>query len=129
MKNLILSLVFLLSSYISFGQSDKTILRSFNVSVTDVVVDLNCKKTTFTWDKTYVRVELLVSTNLKREILDVVSKNGRYNFESKLINQTLTIYLPNIKEKIKIGEIELIENFEMKIWLPSETIMKEGVNL
>jgi hypothetical protein len=61
--------------------------------------------------------------------LDVLAKNGRYNFESQVNNQMLIITLPNLKEKIKIGDLELFENFEIKIWLPNETTMKQGVNL
>ena len=129
MKNLILLLVFLLGSYISFGQSEKTLIRSFNVNVNEVVFPLECKKSVWTWDKTYVRVELSVKTNLRYEILDVLAKNGRYNFESQVNNQMLIITLPNLKEKIKIGDLELFENFEIKIWLPNETTMKQGVNL
>jgi|LakMenE18May11ns_1017448.scaffolds.fasta_scaffold9938115_3 hypothetical protein len=127
MKNLILLLVFLLGSYISFGQSEKTLIRSFNVNVNEVVFPLECKKSVLTWDKTYVRVELMVKTNLRYEILDVLAKNGRYNFESQINNQTLIITLPNLKDKIKIGELELVENFEIKIWLPNETIVKDGI--
>jgi hypothetical protein len=59
--------------------------------------------------------------------LDVLAKNGRYNFESQINNQTLIITLPNLKDKIKIGELELVENFEIKIWLPNETIVKDGI--
>jgi len=129
MKNLILLLVFLLGSYISFGQSEKTLIRSFNVNVNEVVFPLECKKSVSTWDKTYVRVELSVKTNLRYEILDVLAKNGRYNFESQVNNQILIITLPNLKEKIKIGDLELLENFEIKIWLPNETTIKQGVNL
>jgi hypothetical protein len=39
----------------------------------------------------------------------------------------LIITLPNLKDKIKIGELELVENFEIKIWLPNETIVKDGI--
>jgi hypothetical protein len=95
--------------------------------VNEVVFPLECKKSVLTWDKTYVRVELMVKTNLRYEILDVLAKNGRYNFESQINNQTLIITLPNLKDKIKIGELELVENFEIKIWLPNETIVKDGI--
>lgn len=129
MKNLILSIVFLLITFVGYGQSSKTLIRSFNVNTEQVSVEVDCKKTILVWDKTYVRIEMIVTTNFRYEILDVLVKNGRYNFESKMVNQTLTIFLPNTKEKVKIGEIELIENFEIKIWLPSENNLKNGLNL
>lgn len=129
MKNLILLFVFLLGSFISFGQSEKTLIRSFNVNVNEVVIPFECKKNVFTWDKTYVKVELIVKTNIRYEILDVLAKNGRYNFESEIDGQSLLISLPNLSNKIKIGDLELIENMEIKIWLPNETTLKENINI
>lgn len=129
MKNIILLVLFLMGSYISFGQSEKTLIRSFNVNANEVIFDFDCKKTFLNWEKTYVRVELVVKTNLKFEILDILTKNGRYNFESKLKNNKLLITLPNLRDKIKIGETELVESFEMKIWLPKESFMNDNISL
>jgi hypothetical protein len=129
MKNLILFLVFLFYVHISFGQSEKTLVKSFNVNVNEVVFNLNCKKSLLTWDKTYVKVELIVKTNLRYEILDVLVKNGRYTFNGEISSQTLTISLPNLKDKIKIGDNELSESFEIKIWSPIETIKKSIIEL
>ena len=129
MKNFIWLLVFLLGSFVSFGQSHKTLIKSFNVNVDEVTINIEGNKSVSTWDKLYVRVELIVKTNMRNEILEVLVKNGRYNFESQINNQILTISLPNLKDKIKIGELDLVENFEIKIWLPNETTLKEGINL
>ena len=129
MKNFIWLLVFLLGSFVSFGQSQKTLIKSFNVNVDEVTINIEGNKSVSTWDKLYVRVELIVKTNMRNEILEVLVKNGRYNFESQINNQILTISLPNLKDKIKIGELDLVENFEIKIWLPNETTLKEGINL
>ena len=122
-------MVFLLGSFVSFGQSQKTLIKSFNVNVDEVTINIEGNKSVSTWDKLYVRVELIVKTNMRNEILEVLVKNGRYNFESQINNQILTISLPNLKDKIKIGELDLVENFEIKIWLPNETTLKEGINL
>ena len=129
MKNFIWLLIFLLGSFVSFGQSQKTLIKSFNVNVDEVTINIEGNKSVSTWDKLYVRVELMVKTNMRNEILEVLVKNGRYNFESQINNQILTISLPNLKDKIKIGELDLVENFEIKIWLPNETTLKEGINL
>jgi hypothetical protein len=129
MKNFIWLLIFLLGSFVSFGQSQKTLIKSFNVNVNEVTINIEGNKSVSTWDKLYVRVELIVKTNMRNEILEVLVKNGRYNFESQINNQILTISLPNLKDKIKIGELDLVENFEIKIWLPNETTLKEGINL
>ena len=128
MKNFIWLLIFLLGSFVSFGQSQKTLIKSFNVNVDEVTINIEGNKSVSTWDKLYVRVELMVKTNMRNEILEVLVKNGRYNFESQINNQILTISLPNLKDKIKIGELDLVENFEIKIWLPNETTLKEGIN-
>jgi hypothetical protein len=129
MKNFIWLLIFLLGSFVSFGQSQKTLIKSFNLNVDEVTINIEGNKSVSTWDKLYVRVELIVKTNMRNEILEVLVKNGRYNFESQINNQILTISLPNLKDKIKIGELDLVENFEIKIWLPNETTIKEGINL
>jgi hypothetical protein len=129
MKNFIWLLIFLLGSFVSFGQSQKTLIKSFNLNVDEVTINIEGNKSVSTWDKLYVRVELIVKTNMRNEILEVLVKNGRYNFESQINNQILTISLPNLKDKIKIGELDLVENFEIKIWLPNETTLKEGINL
>jgi hypothetical protein len=129
MKNFIWLLIFLLGSFVSFGQSQKTLIKSFNANVNEVTINIEGNKSVSTWDKLYVRVELIVKTNMRNEILEVLVKNGRYNFESQINNQILTISLPNLKDKIKIGELDLVENFEIKIWLPNETTLKEGINL
>ena len=124
MKNFIWLLIFLLGSFVSFGQSQKTLIKSFNANVNEVTINIEGNKSVSTWDKLYVRVELIVKTNMRNEILEVLVKNGRYNFESQINNQILTISLPNLKDKIKIGELDLVENFEIKIWLPNETTLK-----
>ena len=129
MKNIIWLLVFLLGSFTSFGQSEKTLLKSFNVNVNEVIVDMECKKSISTWDKLYVKIELLVKTNMRVEILDVLAKNGRYTFESNIDGGKLYISIPNLQNKIKIGGVDLVETFEIKIWLPNEDKIQSGINL
>lgn len=129
MKNLIWLFVFLLGSFISFGQSEKTLIKSFNINVNEVVLNMECKKSVSTWDKLYIRVELLVKTNMRTEILEVLVKNGRYTMESNIDGGKLFISIPNLQNKIKIGGVDLIENFEIKIWLPNEEKIQSGINL
>lgn len=129
MKNLIWLFVFLFSSFISFGQSQKILIKSFNVNVNEVVLNMDCKKSVSTWDKSYVKIEMTITTNMRYEILDVLSKNGRYKMESNVNGNKLFISIPNLQNKIKIGDIELLEDFEMKIWLPGEEKIQNGVNL
>jgi hypothetical protein len=129
MKNFIWLLIFLLGSFVSFGQSQKTLIKSFNVNVDEVVLNMECTTSVSTWDKSYVKVEMTIKTNMRYEILDVLSKNGRYKMESNIDGGKLFISIPNLQNKIKIGDIELIEDFYMKLWLPSEVKIQSGVNL
>ena len=129
MKNFIWLLIFLLGSFVSFGQSQKTLIKSFNVNVDEVVLNMECTTSVSTWDKSYVKVEMTIKTNMRYEILDVLSKNGRYKMESNIDGGKLFISIPNLQNKIKIGDIELLEDFEMKVWLPGEEKIQNGTNL
>ena len=129
MKNFIWLLIFLLGSFVSFGQSQKTLIKSFNVNVDEVTINIEGNKSVSTWDKLYVRVELIVKTNMRNELLEVLVKNGRYTLESNINGGKLFISIPNLQNKIKIGDVELVENFEIKIWLPNDDKLQNGVSL
>ena len=129
MKNFIWLLIFLLGSFVSFGQSQKTLIKSFNVNVDEVTINIEGNKSVSTWDKSYVKVEMTIKTNMRYEILDVLSKNGRYKMESNIDGGKLFISIPNLQNKIKIGDIELLEDFELKVWLPGVEKIQNGTNL
>ena len=129
MKNFIWLLLFLLGSFVSFGQSQKTLIKSFNANVNEVTINIEGNKSVSTWDKLYVRVELIVKTNMRNELLEVLVKNGRYTLESNINGGKLFISIPNLQNKIKIGDVELVENFEIKIWLPNDDKLQNGVSL
>jgi hypothetical protein len=129
MKNFIWLLIFLLGSFVSFGQSQKTLIKSFNANVNEVTINIEGNKSVSTWDKLYVRVELIVKTNMRNELLEVLVKNGRYTLESNINGGKLFISIPNLQNKIKIGDVELVENFEIKIWLPNDDKLQNGVSL
>ena len=129
MKNFIWLLIFLLGSFVSFGQSQKTLIKSFNANVDEVTINIEGNKSVSTWDKLYVRVELIVKTNMRNELLEVLVKNGRYTLESNINGGKLFISIPNLQNKIKIGDVELVENFEIKIWLPNDDKLQNGVSL
>lgn len=126
MKNLILFTMFFLTCFVSFGQYEKTLIKSFNVNVSDVLFDMDCNKSINKWDKPYIKVELIVKTNFNADIL---TKNGRYIFESKIDNNILIVNLPNLKNKIRIGESDFIEDITLRVWLPDSTSIKESMSL
>lgn len=129
MKNLILLVVFLFSSLFLSAQYEKTLIRSFNVNTNEVSLDLDCPKIISYWDKPYVKMELTITSNFKTEIMDVLIKNGRYLSESKFEADKLIITLPNQKNKIKIGDVEVNESFKVKFWLPKDTDSNYEISL
>ena len=129
MKNFIWLLIFLLGSFVSFGQSQKTLIKSFNVNVDEVTINIDCPKTIYSWDKPYIKVELSVTTNFKAEIMDILVKNGRYKLESSFENNKLVVSLPNLKNKMKIGDVDLIESFKIKVWIPNYSEVKSTISL
>jgi hypothetical protein len=129
MKNLILFTILFLNSFLVFGQYEKTFIKSFNVNSDNIVFDIDCPKTISTWGNSYIKVELVVNTNFKPEIMDVFVKNGRYNFEVNNEKDVPIISIPKIKNKVRLQDKDLIETFNLKIWLPESTKLKQGISL
>lgn len=118
-----------MNSFFVFGQYEKTFIRSFNVNSENVIFDIECSKTITTWDKAYIKVELVVNTNFKPEIMDIFVKNGRYNFILDISKGYPIITIPDIKKKIRLQDTDLIETFKMNIWLPENSKMSQIPNL
>lgn len=123
MKNLILSILFSLTFTLGFSQSEKILLKSFPVLSNNIEFELDCEKTISKWEKSYIKVELYVKSNVNQTILDRLSSVGRYDFESKLVDGNQFIGVPKVKIDVKINDLILKETFFMKIWIP-ETIGK-----
>ena len=128
MKNLILLIFLLLTNYTLFGQSEKTLIKTFPLNTTEIMFDFDCEKSISTWNSDYVKIEIVIASNLSQTTLESLLKTNRYSLESRIENQIQLITLPNLKP-LKIGNTQLNEKFKIKVWIPDQSKLKENISL
>jgi hypothetical protein len=124
MKNLILLIFLLLTNYTLFGQSEKTLIKTFPINTTEIMFDFDCEKSISTWGSEYIKIEFVINCNMSQVILESLLKTNRYSLESNLVDGIQIISLPNLKT-LKIRDTELIEKFKVKVWVPDQSKLKE----
>jgi hypothetical protein len=128
MKNLILLIFLLLTNYTLFGQSEKTLIKTFPSNTTEIMFDFECEKSISNWGNDYVKIEFTVVSSTSQATLESLLKTNRYTLESSLDNEIQIISLPNLKP-LKIGNTQLTEKFKIKVWIPDQSKLKEKVSL
>jgi hypothetical protein len=119
MKNLILSVLFLFPTLLVFGQSEKILLKSFQLAANNISIDVNIDKTIHNWDRNYIKIELQIKSNISQTSLDKINNLGMFNFESKVENSTQIITLPKLNSNYKINDITPKNTYFMKVWIPT----------
>jgi|LakMenEpi03Aug12_release.lakeMendotaPanAssembly.Ray.scaffolds.fasta_scaffold222315_2 hypothetical protein len=119
MKNLILSVLFLFPTLLVFGQSEKILLKSFQLTANNISIDVNIDKTIHNWDRNYIKIELQIKSNISQTSLDKINNLGMFNFESKVENSTQIITLPKLNSNYKINDITPKNTYFMKVWIPT----------
>jgi len=122
MKNFILVLTFLLTSFGVFSQSNKTLVKSFTNVTDNVSFEVSCEKTIKYWPNSYVRIEVNISTNYSEELLSSLVKSGRYDLFSKIENGVTLISLPNLSREIVIRGEKIKEKLNLVVWLPENSV-------
>lgn len=128
MKNLILLIFLLLTNYTLFGQSEKTLIKTFPLNTTEIMFDFDCEKSISVWDNDYVKIELTINSNTPQTTLESLLKTSRYNLESKVENGIQVIDLPKLNQ-LKIGNVLLVEKLKIKVWIPNQSKLKEKISL
>jgi hypothetical protein len=128
MKNLILLIFLLLTNYTLFGQSEKTLIKTFPLNTTEIMFDFDCEKSISVWDNDYVKIELTINSNMPQTTLESLLKTSRYNLESKVENGIQVIDLPKLNQ-LKIGNALLVEKLKIKVWIPDQSKLKEKISL
>ena len=128
MKNLILLIFLLLTNYTLFGQSEKTLIKTFPLNTTEIMFDFDCEKSISVWDNDYVKIELTINSNMPQTTLESLLKTSRYNLESKVENGIQVIDLPKLNQ-LKIGNVLLVEKLKIKVWIPEQSKLKEKISL
>ena len=119
MKSIINTILFvIIFTNLLFSQSIKILSKSLSsteslsIGFTDKV---EIKKTYSSHPNLLTTIE----TNLPSATLDVLTKAGRYDIQVVVENGKTILIMPNLKNKIKIGDKEIIEKISCELSLPN----------
>ena len=111
---------------IAMAQSEKTLVKSFNLKgmqivVLDVEGDVEVKE----WKNSIMRIQLTISIeNGSESTLKSLVRAGRYNLYSKISEEDFEIFAPGIKKDIKLGGQSLNENISYTVYAPENVIVR-----
>ena len=126
MKKLVL-IAMLLTVMIAntFAQADKTFVRTIELDEDAPVVELvtTNEVEVVRWNEGTVRVVTNINTPyITERELQAIAKAGRYTWEVEFHEEEnlLLLELPNLEKIIKINEIDLEEEIDIILYLPTE---------
>ena len=103
----------------SFGQSQKTFVKSLSANACSIAVDLEGKTEITEWDESFVRVTTTIElSNFNEEILKRLVSVGRYSIETTTNNGVMTIQMPKLATKVTIRGQVLNEVLSYQILVP-----------
>ena len=103
----------------SFGQSQKTFVKSLSANASSIAVDLEGKTEITEWDESFVRVTTTIElSNFNEEILKRLVSVGRYSIETTTNNGVMTIQMPKLATKVTIRGQVLNEVLSYQILVP-----------
>lgn len=125
------TILFLLVYSVTFSQVNKTLVKSVAISTTtsfsnQAHVTLPGDAVISEWENEFIRI----TTNLKVENMNEAIVNqlvmlGRYTIEAEIneVNNTLTILMPKISNKVTVKGVELSEIIEFEINVPKGYVL------
>jgi hypothetical protein len=112
----ILSILFVQTS---FGQSQKTFVKSLTANASSIAVDLEGKTQVTEWEESFVRVTTTIElSNFNEEILKRLVSVGRYSIETTTADGVMTIQMPKLATKVTIRGQVLNEVLSYEILVP-----------
>ncbi|WMX17333.1 MULTISPECIES: hypothetical protein [unclassified Aureispira] len=112
----ILSILFVSAS---FGQSQKTFVKSLAADASSVAINLEGTTQVREWEESFIRVTTTIElTNFNEEILKRLVSVGRYNIETTTDNGVMTIQMPKLATKVTIRGQVLNEVLTYEILVP-----------
>lgn len=103
----------------SFGQSQKTFVKSLSAPTSSIAVDLEGKTEIIEWEESFIRVTTTIElTNFNEEILKRLVSVGRYNIETATNDGIMTIQMPKLSTKVTIRGQVLSEILSYDILVP-----------
>ena len=112
----VLSILFVQTS---FGQSQKTFVKSLSANTSSISIDLEGKTEIVEWEESFVRVTTTIElSNFSEEILKRLVSVGRYSVETTTSNGIMTIQMPKLATKVTIRGQALNEILTYEILIP-----------
>jgi len=120
----IFTLIFAIT--IAISQSEKTLVKSFNLKGMQVVVlDLDGDVEVIEWNNTIMRVQLTIIIDRGNDsMLKNLVRSGRYNLYSKISDEDFKIFAPGMKKIMKVSGQDLNENISYLVYAPENVIVR-----
>ncbi len=120
----IFTLIFAIT--IATSQSEKTLVKSFNLKGIQVVVlDLDGDVEVREWKNSIMRIQLtIIIENGNDSMLKTLVRAGRYNLYSKVNNEDFRIFAPETKKDMKVSGYDLKENISYIVYAPENVIVR-----
>lgn len=121
MKNIIATIILVISfAFTSFGQAQKTIVKSFqNDGYHTVALAFDGEMTVKEWDQDIIRISTTVDAkNFNEPTLKYLVTKGRYNYEILEKDGTLIFLMPATEKIVSLHGIDLQEGYNYTINVP-----------
>ncbi len=120
----IFTLIFAIT--IATSQSEKTLVKSFNLKgMQEVVLDLDGDVEVREWKNSIMRVQLTVMIEKGNDaLLKSLVRTGRYNLYSKVNDEDFQIFAPGTKKEMKVSGQDLVENITYVVYAPENVIVR-----
>lgn len=111
---------------ITFGQTEKTLVKSFNLQGMDVVaLDVKGDIDVQQWNNKTLRVQMTISVeNIKEATLKSLVVAKRYNLISKMTDEEYLISVPGLQREVTIGGEPLKEAISYVVYVPDNVFVK-----
>ena len=129
--NFTLSTLFslLLLSTFTFGQAERTFVKSFNLQSKQIVMfNLGENMQIIPWDSEILRIQMTVTLETTNDAtLKAFAGTGRYTLKSEIKDDAFVVFAPLLQNVIKINGSELNEKINYAIYVPKGvTVLKNG---
>ncbi|RMG85812.1 MAG: hypothetical protein D6714_05290 [Bacteroidetes bacterium] len=126
--SLMLLIPLLLSTAITtlHGQSEKTLVKSFNLNGNQfVLLDLEGNVDVKTWKGDLMRIQITVALeNGTEAMLKSLVQAGRYNLKGDDATGEFVVTAPGLQRKVTVRGKELVENISYTVFAPENVTVR-----
>ena len=134
MKGVITMIVFVLSVFNLFAQTEKEVTKSVALNQTEVAYLMLPGDVKVTeWDKPFIRVTTTIAVaNMTDQIVERLIMVGRYSLESKedKTGRMMVVKMPKVDHYVAVQGVNLVESYSFDVQAPEgyRVIVKEDLN-